>query len=291
MTHFHSSPLRLVVAALLTALATLVADARGTRAQEPATVMLVDGGWAGAALERRNKDGKDMRGTRLAAVVIRLQPGWKTYWRVPGEGGAPPRFDFSASRNVREARVLYPAPQRFADPITGKSIGYAQEVAFPLLVRFEDERRPARLRLKMDYAVCGKMCIPLQAETALDIDPATPPAQATRDYVLAWMKRTPMADDGGIVLESVRLKGKAPTLSLEVELRGKGTNRITDILVEGVDMALFDPAVRDEAGNAGKARFRIPVYGLARERDFRGARLRLTILKGETAIEREITLP
>src|SRR6185295_19860556 len=30
-----------------------------------------------------------------AGVEIKLQPGWKTYWRYPGDAGVPPRFDWS----------------------------------------------------------------------------------------------------------------------------------------------------------------------------------------------------
>src|SRR5687767_7822730 len=45
-----------------------------------------------------------------AAIQIRLEPGWKTYWRYPGDSGVPPTFDFSASDNVKSVRVAYPAP-------------------------------------------------------------------------------------------------------------------------------------------------------------------------------------
>src|SRR5512134_1370659 len=47
-----------------------------------------------------------------AGVEIRLAPGWKTYWRYPGDSGVPPRFDFSGSQNVKSVTVRYPAPQR-----------------------------------------------------------------------------------------------------------------------------------------------------------------------------------
>src|SRR4051812_49890554 len=40
-----------------------------------------------------------------AGVEIRLAPGWKTYWRYPGDSGLPPRFDFSQSRNVKSINV------------------------------------------------------------------------------------------------------------------------------------------------------------------------------------------
>ncbi len=30
-----------------------------------------------------------------AGVEIKLAPGWKTYWRYPGDSGIPPRIAFS----------------------------------------------------------------------------------------------------------------------------------------------------------------------------------------------------
>src|ERR687891_1737067 len=56
-----------------------------------------------------------------SGVEIRLNPGWKTYWRYPGDSGAPPTFDFSKSENVKSATVLFPAPLRFADGAGGYS--------------------------------------------------------------------------------------------------------------------------------------------------------------------------
>jgi DsbC/DsbD-like thiol-disulfide interchange protein len=128
-----------LISFIIAALIVLPAFA-SARAQEHSQVALLDAGpFPGAE-----------RTARLAAVVIRLKDGWKTYWRVPGEGGAPPRFDFSGSENVRDAKVLYPAPKRFADPVTGKSIGYKEEVAFPLNVVLKEPKKPARLKLKLD---------------------------------------------------------------------------------------------------------------------------------------------
>src|ERR1700755_2753549 len=49
----------------------------------------------------------------LGGVAFQLQPGWKTYWRSPGDSGVPPRFDFSKSQNVEAVTVLWPAPTKF----------------------------------------------------------------------------------------------------------------------------------------------------------------------------------
>src|SRR4029079_6779511 len=72
--------------------------------------------------------------TFRAAVEIKLKPGWKTYWRYPGDSGVPPVFDFSGSENAGRVTVLYPAPARFPDGSGGQSIGYKGDVILPLHV-------------------------------------------------------------------------------------------------------------------------------------------------------------
>src|SRR5690242_14733534 len=83
-----------------------------------------------------------------SAVEIKLNPGWKTYWRYPGDSGVPPAFDFSKSENVKAATVLFPAPSRFPDGAGGNSIGYKGSVLLPIHVVPNDPKKPAVLRLK-----------------------------------------------------------------------------------------------------------------------------------------------
>src|ERR1700756_3095103 len=58
-----------------------------------------------------------------AGVEIKLAPGWKTYWRYPGDSGVPPRFDFAGSQNVKSVEIAWPAPHRLSDE-SGITIGY-----------------------------------------------------------------------------------------------------------------------------------------------------------------------
>ena len=60
----------------------------------------------------------------LGGIAFQLQPGWKTYWRTPGDSGVPPRFDFSKSENVEAVTVMWPAPMKFDDGAGGYSLGY-----------------------------------------------------------------------------------------------------------------------------------------------------------------------
>ena len=66
-----------------------------------------------------------------AGIEIKMQPGWHTYWRYPGNSGVPPRFDFSGSENLAGAKVRYPAPHLYSDE-TGNTLGYKDSVIFPL---------------------------------------------------------------------------------------------------------------------------------------------------------------
>ena len=84
-----------------------------------------------------------------AGVEIKLQPGWKTYWRYPGDSGVPPSFDFAASENVKSVTVLFPAPKRFEDG-GGTSIGYGDDVIFPLRITARDAGKPVTLRSATD---------------------------------------------------------------------------------------------------------------------------------------------
>ena len=102
-----------------------------------------------------------------AGIEIRLAPDWKTYWRDPGDFCAPPTFDFAGSENVKSVTVLWPAPERFPDGAGGHSIGYLDHVILPLRVTPADAARALSVHLKLDYAICGNLCVPAEAKLEL----------------------------------------------------------------------------------------------------------------------------
>src|SRR5580698_10897833 len=103
----------------------------------------------------------------LGGIGFQLQPGWKTYWRTPGDSGVPPRFDFSKSDNVEAVTVLWPAPAKFDDGAGGFSLGYHDQVVLPLRIVPKSNDKPVTLRANINYAVCEKICIPVEASTEL----------------------------------------------------------------------------------------------------------------------------
>lgn len=120
----------------------------------------------------------DANGKRelLAGVQLRMSPGWKTYWKNPGDSGVPPAFDWSESKNLKAAEVLYPAPHRFADA-GGTAIGYEGEVVFPVRLTPERDGEPIELRLNFSYGLCKDLCIPNEVALELKVEEGTGKAE------------------------------------------------------------------------------------------------------------------
>lgn len=98
-------------------------------------------------------------GEFLAGVDLALAPGWKTYWRRPGDSGIAPEFDWSESENVAAVELRWPAPERFDDP-GDTTFGYKEGVVWPLRIVPENPEAPVVLNLSMHYGICADLCIP-----------------------------------------------------------------------------------------------------------------------------------
>src|ERR1700692_3901818 len=78
----------------------------------------------------------------MGGIALALQPGWKPYWRPPGDSGVPPRFDFSKSDNIEAVTVLWPAPTQFDDGAGGHSLGYHDGIVLPLRIVAKNTDKP-----------------------------------------------------------------------------------------------------------------------------------------------------
>lgn len=101
--------------------------------------------------------GKD--GVRMAGLRIQMAPGWKTYWRAPGDAGIPPQFDWSSSRNLSGVHVHWPTPQVFHQSGM-RSIGYSDTVVLPLSLAADHVDRDITLNGQIEIGVCSDICIP-----------------------------------------------------------------------------------------------------------------------------------
>lgn len=98
-------------------------------------------------------------GQIIAAIKLDLEPGWKTYWRAPGDAGIPPQISWRGSRNLAKAEAQWPTPVVF-DQNGMTSIGYQQDVLIPLVLQPKNGNRDITLKAKMNIGVCKEICIP-----------------------------------------------------------------------------------------------------------------------------------
>ncbi|WP_353642248.1 protein-disulfide reductase DsbD domain-containing protein [Mesorhizobium sp. WSM2239] len=117
--------------------------------------------------------GKPDEAGRLKGMLeIDLLPGWKTYWRDPGDAGVPPQIDVSANENIASAEFAFPAPERHNDG-SFKWAGYDEPVALPIIFTLKSPANAALIEADVFLGVCETICIP--AQTRLSLDPASDP--------------------------------------------------------------------------------------------------------------------
>ncbi|MBX3496123.1 MAG: hypothetical protein KF769_07770, partial [Parvibaculum sp.] len=154
----------------------------------------------------------------LAGIGMRLAPGWKTYWKNPGDSGIAPSFDWSASENVADIDLGWPAPRRFDDP-GDVTYGYVDEVVWPLRVVPADPALPVALNVAMTYGVCSdSICVPRDATLSLTVPPAGPDARAEAAPALprlvAALARLPQPLDDPEALAIHWREAEAPVLEI-----------------------------------------------------------------------------
>ena len=143
---------------------------------------------------------RNASGEHMAGIRITLDPGWKTYWRAPGDGGIPPQFSLAGSENITSFTPLWPVPQVFYQNDM-YSVGYADHVVFPLRLNSDDPEAPMRISGQIHIGVCEEICIPV----TLDFDELLPVDGERDAAITAALINRPMtaeeADVGDVVCQ------------------------------------------------------------------------------------------
>jgi DsbC/DsbD-like thiol-disulfide interchange protein len=224
----------------------------------------------------------------LGGIAFQLQPGWKTYWRTPGDSGVPPRFDFSKSENIEAVTILWPAPTKFDDGAGGHSLGYKNQIVLPLRIVAKNADKPVTLRADINYAVCEKLCIPVEANAEL----AFASVASTEDSALfAALDTVPkpasIGDPNPLTIRDVKRDGKSSVL---VDVATSDAREVS-LFVEGPtpDWALPVPVLLEQSP-PGVKRFSFELDGLPPGANPAGAALKLTLVGGDRAYEFNINL-
>jgi DsbC/DsbD-like thiol-disulfide interchange protein len=220
-----------------------------------------------------------------AGIEIRLKAGWHTYWRYPGDAGVPPQFDFTGSQNLKAVEVRWPVPRRI--PEAGLiAIGYDRDVILPLKVTPQDPSKPVTLRLKLNYAICEKLCVPAEAKGELALAGASSTQDAPLAAAEARVPRQRSLNEGaGLAVRSVQREAGSnpPRLLIDVAAPGSGP---VDLFAEGPTDQWAPPLpVLTPGAPPPVQRFALDLDGAPPGETFEGALIKLTAVQGGEAIE------
>lgn len=274
--------LRLIPACLAFAAAFAAGDARAAA-----------GAWAATErVEARLVSAVEGAGelqTLPLGLELKLKPGWKTYWRSPGDAGLPPQLDWSGSQNVESAQILYPAPKRVT--LLGlQTYGYADHVVLPLMAEASRPGKPLEAKVAATILVCEKICVPESFELALSL-PAGPATPSPEAQLLARF-RSAVPGDGavsGLRIERVSETRVGELPALSVEIASSGPLKSPDVFVE------TDPALTLGApsfmAEGGRTEVLIPLLKpLPPGTRLAGREATLTAVDGDRASERRLTI-
>ncbi len=225
----------------------------------PWSALFVQSGFDGAAYQ--------------AGLLIKLDPDWKTYWRNPGETGIPPQISALTSSNLESLTFSFPLPKRYSDD-SGETIGYHDEVLFPVWLKPQDFSKPIQIKLEAFFGVCQQVCTPAKIENEMEFTPSSAP-QRDQALITTWQARVPKL---GVIAKRFTLSEKFLVLEL--------AKPFTDIFVEGPDRYYFTkPDFNREQGKAW-----IGIKGLKDPTDLKAVKLRLTADDRGPGLEQAITL-
>ena len=225
-----------------------------------------------------------------AGIEIRLKQGWHTYWRYPGDAGVPPHFDFAGSQNLKAVEVLWPAPRRL--PEAGlDTIGYDRDVILPLRVTPQDRAKPVSLQVKLDYAICEKLCVPAETKAGLALAGGSSMQDARLAGAEARVPRKLALGAGQtLVVRAVRREegGDRPRLLIDV---AAPPGAAVDLFAEGpTDQWALPLPVAIDGAPSGLKRFMLEFDGAPPGGKYEGTRINLTAVSDGDAIEVQVPL-
>jgi len=131
--------------------------------------------------------------TVWAGVDLKMEPGWHTYWKNPGEAGQATEIKWQLPPGVTAGEIQWPLPAKLP-PAEVTTYGYENEVVLlvPLTLASNLPAGALNLTAKVAWLECNESCIPASAnvQAPLNIGGETKnsPEAATIEL---WKAKTP----------------------------------------------------------------------------------------------------
>ena len=176
-------------------------------------------------------DGADPGKTVWLGLQLTHQPDWHTYWKNPGDSGLPIAVQWTLPTGITAGDIAWPVPKKI--PIGNlANYGFDGTVLLPVPLSISTAFKPEAnnneidVKLKANWLVCRKECIPEEGEFALKISVkgSTAANSAAFNKAFAAQPQPVPGGTGGTSDSSVQNEGSTIKLTVQglpAALRGK----------------------------------------------------------------------
>jgi len=136
--------------------------------------------------------------TILVGVDLKMEPGWHTYWKNPGDAGMATEIKWQLPPGITNGPTEWPLPEKLP-PAEVTTYGYTNEVVLlvPLTLASNLPAGTLNLAAKVSWLECKEVCIPSGADiqAALVVGDETKNSAAA-PFIEAWRKKLPFTMTG-----------------------------------------------------------------------------------------------
>jgi thiol:disulfide interchange protein DsbD len=161
--------------------------------------------------------------TIWAGVDLKMESGWHTYWKNPGDSGQATEIKWQLPAGITAGEIRWPLPEKLP-PIEVTTYGYENEVMLlvPLTLASNLPAGPLELKANVSWLECKEVCIPAKqdVEAKLNIG-SEPSASKNAETIDLWKIKTPnsLSDVGMSALAWWEKTADSNTLPLIIECR------------------------------------------------------------------------
>jgi thiol:disulfide interchange protein/DsbC/DsbD-like thiol-disulfide interchange protein len=123
-------------------------------------------------------------------LLLRMAPGWHTYWKFSGDAGLPTELKWKLPPNWKIGDIQWPIPLKTIDPGDIETYGYENEVLLmqEITPPAKTDVLSAKPSTEANWLVCEKICIPGSATLQLDLPVAQTSQPANTDVFARYQR-------------------------------------------------------------------------------------------------------
>jgi thiol:disulfide interchange protein len=126
-------------------------------------------------------------------LLLRMAPGWHTYWKFSGDAGLPTELKWKLPQGWKIGEIQWPIPLKTIDPGDIETYGYENEVLLmqEITPPSKIDESSVKLSAEANWLVCEKICIPGGETLQLELPISTTSQPANTELFARYRRLLP----------------------------------------------------------------------------------------------------